>query len=85
MHPKWLLVVYYQGFLPLLQHQIPTNTFEKKKAACTYFSYSLLILTHNDVLRCGVMKLVEQMKKKKKQPQKLIVVISGAYLVKVVL
>lgn len=80
--------IYYQGYSPHFQHQIPNTTFEKKKkkkAACTYFSYSLLILTHNDVLRCGIMKLVEQEKKKKKQPQKLNVVLSCAYLLKVVL
>lgn len=40
---------------------------KKKKAACTYFSYSLLILTHNDVLRCGIMKLVEQKRKRKRK------------------
>lgn len=56
----------------------------KKKAACTYFSYSLLILTHN-VLRCGIMKLVEQKRKKKNSHKKLNVVLSCAYLFKVVL
>lgn len=57
----------YEFFLPHFQHQIPHHHFrEKKKAACTYFSYSLLILTH-DVLRCGIMKLVEQKGKKKKE------------------
>lgn len=84
------LWIYYRGFLSHFQHQIPHYHF-RKKAACTYFSYSLLILTHNDVLRCGIMKLVEQKKKKqtkkqtKKMPQKLNVVLSCAYLSKVVL
>lgn len=39
---------------------------KKKKAACTYFTYSLSILTRNNVLRCGNMKLVKQKRKRKK-------------------
>lgn len=67
MHLTWLPVV---NILSRLLAPLPTPNphyhFRKKKnAACTYFSYSLLIMTRNDVLRCGIMKLVEQKEKKK--------------------
>lgn len=50
---------------PISNTKIPTTTFEKekKKAACTYFTYSLSILTRNIVLRCGNMKLVKHKRK----------------------
>lgn len=50
---------------PTSNTKSPLPLSKKKNAACTYFSYSLLIMTRTDVLRCGIMKLVEQKEKKK--------------------
>lgn len=75
------LWIYYPGTLPHFQHWIPTTTFEKQ-AACTSFSYTLLILTSKDVRRWGIMKLVEQKKNKQTNSHKSSMLC--AYLLKVV-
>lgn len=55
----WLWKKTYQVFS---EHQIPILLF-LKKAACTYFIFSLLI--HKDILRCRVVKFEQQKRKTK--------------------
>lgn len=66
----------YRGSLPYFLHQIHTTTFEKSS-----LHLFQLFTIDIDSQRCGIMKLVGE----KKQPQKLNVALSCAYLVKVVL
>lgn len=80
--------IYYQGYSPHFQHQIPNTTFEKKKKKKSSLHLFQLLTIDIDTQRRPKMWYHEvggTRKKKKKQPQKLNVVLSCAYLLKVVL